>query len=68
MLFGGANSLVYTNFIQAVIMLIVSTHFDNFRIGYFEGGVNGLCRILLNTLDPALTQAYNPSSPLLDLV
>ena len=63
MLFGGANSLVYTNFIQAVIMLIVSIILITSGFGYFEGGVVDYVNTL-NTIDPALTKAYNPASPL----
>ncbi|HQU97234.1 MAG TPA: sodium:solute symporter, partial [Saprospiraceae bacterium] len=59
MLFGGANSLVYTNFIQAVIMLIVSIILITSGFGYFEGGVIDYVNTL-NTIDPALTKAYNP--------
>ncbi len=63
MMFGGANSLVYTNFVQAVLMLIVAVILIGSGFGYFEGGVSDYYD-RLNTIDPLLTKAFNPSSPL----
>ncbi|HQN55747.1 MAG TPA: sodium:solute symporter [Saprospiraceae bacterium] len=63
MMFGGANALVYTNFVQAVLMLIVAVILIGSGYGYFEGGV-GDYYDRLNTIDPMLTKAFNPTSPL----
>lgn len=63
MLFGGANSLVYTNFVQAVLMLIVSVILITSGFGYFEGNISDFVTALKH-IDPALVQTYNPASPL----
>lgn len=62
MMFGGANSMVYTNMIQAllkvvvaVIILISGWHFFTSNGGFFAQ---------LNAIDPQLTKPFNPSSPL----
>jgi len=61
MMFGGANSMVYTNTVQAVIMLVVA--FILLGSGYqnFSNGVNGFINTLTN-IDPKLTQLTNQSS------
>ena len=41
MMFGGANSMVYTNTIQALIMLIVALMMIFSGVNLFEGGRSG---------------------------
>ena len=41
MMFGGANSMVYTNTIQAIIMFIVAIILISSGAEYFEGGITG---------------------------
>jgi len=63
MMFGGANSMVYTNTIQALIMLVVAfvligsgyEHFSNGIAGFFEK---------LAAIDPQLSKTTYPGSPL----
>lgn len=63
MTFGGANSMVYTNTIQAVIMLVVAAILLGSGIEHFQGGFGGfLAR--LRAIDPHLATLYNPESPL----
>jgi sodium/pantothenate symporter len=63
MMFGGANSMVYTNAAQAIIMLIVAIILLSSGFNYFSGSSAGLFSAL-NTIDPQLTSIFNPSSPL----
>lgn len=63
MMFGGANSLVYTNTIQAVLMLIVALVMLGSGWGYFSNGLSGFWSQLA-AIDPALTQPVNPQSAL----
>lgn len=63
MMFGGANAMVYTNVIQAMVMLVVAVILLGSGYAHFSGGVSGfLAR--LNAVDPMLTQPFNPNSPL----
>lgn len=63
MMFGGANSMVYTNAIQAGVMIIVAVilllsgykHFGNGLTGFFE---------TLKSIDPVLVKSTNEGSPL----
>ncbi len=61
MMFGGANSMVYTNSVQAIIMLVVA--FILLGSGYenFSNGVNGFIE-KLSGIDPKLVQPTNDSS------
>jgi sodium/pantothenate symporter len=61
MMFGGANSMVYTNTVQGVIMLVVA--FILLGSGYqnFSNGINGFIHTLQN-IDPKLTHLTNQSS------
>ena len=61
MMFGGANSMVYTNTVQASLMIVVA--FILLGSGYenFSGGVHGLLE-KLRAIDPALTGATNAKS------
>ena len=63
MMFGGANSLVYTNMIQALLKVVVAVVllfsgyqlFTNADAGFFQQ---------LQQIDPKLTAAFNTDSPL----
>lgn len=61
MMFGGANSMVYTNTVQAALMIVVA--FILLGSGYenFSSGVHGLLE-KLRAIDPALTGATNAKS------
>jgi sodium/pantothenate symporter len=61
MMFGGANSMVYTNTVQAVLMLIVAFVLLGSGHDHFAGGVSGFLA-KLRAVDPALVGATNPSS------
>lgn len=63
MMFGGANSLVYTNTIQAFIMLIVAfiLLFSGYK--FFDGGIAAFFSKLA-AIDPLLIKSTNPQSPL----
>lgn len=63
MMFGGANSMVYTNMIQAGVMVVVAVILLTSGYEYFSAGVDGFLRKLEN-IDPLLVQATNPKSPL----
>ncbi|MFN7117248.1 MAG: sodium/pantothenate symporter [Saprospiraceae bacterium] len=63
MMFGGANSMVYTNTIQAGIMIIVAIILLSSGYEHFSEGAKGFWNKLA-TIDPLLTQPTNPSSPL----
>jgi sodium/pantothenate symporter len=63
MMFGGANSMVYTNTVQSVIMIVVAvillgSGFEHFTRGW-SGFVDGL-----RSIDPNLASLYNTESPL----
>jgi sodium/pantothenate symporter len=61
MMFGGANSMVYTNTMQAVLMLIVAFILLGSGYEHFHDGVHGFLQ-KLNHIDPLLTQTTNPKS------
>lgn len=61
MMFGGANSMVYTNTIQAVIMVVVAVILIASGYPYFQDGLSGLFE-KLNAINPVLTQWKNPDS------
>ncbi|MCZ4409635.1 sodium:solute symporter [Cryomorphaceae bacterium 1068] len=61
MMFGGANSLVYTNTIQALLMLIVAVILILSGHEYFAEGWSGFMSTL-ETIDPRLTEYTNPDS------
>jgi len=62
-MFGGANSMVYTNTIQAILMIIVAIILLTSGFGHFNEGINAFWS-KLDALDPNLSLAFNPSSPL----
>ena len=61
MMFGGANSMVYTNTIQAVLMLIVAIILLTSGYEHFSNGVHGFLDKLA-AVDPQLTAIPNPGS------
>ncbi|MFZ2899446.1 MAG: sodium:solute symporter [Saprospiraceae bacterium] len=63
MMFGGANSMVYTNAVQAVLMIVVAFILLGSGYEHFSEGVKGFLDRLA-AVDPALTRAINPASPL----
>lgn len=63
MMFGGANSMVYTNMIQAVLMLIVAFLLLGSGYEHFSQGVHGFLA-KLQAVDPALVTSTNPQSVL----
>lgn len=63
MMFGGANSMVYTNAIQAGIMIVVAVILLSSGLEYFKDGISGFFA-KLESIDPRLVQSTNESSPL----
>jgi sodium/pantothenate symporter len=63
MMFGGANSMVYTNTIQAVIMIVVAVILLGSGYEHLADGFSGLVA-RLRAVDPDLATLYNPNSPL----
>ncbi|PID80725.1 sodium:solute symporter [bacterium DOLZORAL124_64_63] len=61
MMFGGANSMVYTNTVQAVLMLIVAFVLLGSGYGHFSAGVHGFLD-KLRAIDPVLARPLNPES------
>ena len=61
MMFGGANSMVYTNTIQASLKLLVAVVLLTSGYEHFSQGVHGFIARLA-AIDPALTHATNPGS------
>lgn len=61
MMFGGANSMVYTNTIQAILMLIVAVILLTSGYEHFSQGVHGFLDKLA-AIDPLLIEWVNPSS------
>ncbi len=63
MMFGGANSMVYTNTIQALIMLVVAVILLGSGLEHFADGFGGFVA-KLRAIDPDLATLYNRQSPL----
>lgn len=61
MMFGGANSMVYTNAMQALLMLIVAILLLGSGYHYFADGFDGFFT-KLKAIDPVLIQTTNPQS------
>ncbi|MEQ8704741.1 MAG: sodium:solute symporter [Phaeodactylibacter sp.] len=61
MMFGGANSMVYTNTIQAVLMTIVAVVLLSSGYEHFSEGVKGFLDKLA-AVDPLLAAPVNPES------
>lgn len=63
MMFGGANSMVYTNTIQAVIMIVVAVLLLGSGYEHLKEGIGSFFG-KLSAIDPALIKTTNPGSPL----
>lgn len=63
MMFGGANSMVYTNTIQAVLMLVVAVLLIGSGYEHFSDGLRGFVHKIAQ-IDPKLSKVPFPSSPL----
>jgi sodium/pantothenate symporter len=63
MMFGGANSMVYTNAVQALIMVVVALIMIGSGIRFFNDGLGSFFE-QLKAIDPNLVQPTNPASPL----
>ncbi|OJJ18724.1 sodium:solute symporter [marine bacterium AO1-C] len=63
MMFGGANSMVYTNLIQACIMIVVAIVLLGSGYEHFSNGIKGFLDKLA-AIDPALASTTNTKSPL----
>ena len=61
MMFGGANSMVYTNTVQAIIMIVVAFILLGSGYEHFSSGINGFLA-KLHAIDPKLTGFTNNSS------
>ncbi|NOY49719.1 MAG: sodium:solute symporter [Chlorobi bacterium] len=61
MMFGGANSMVYTNTIQAIIMIVVTVILLGSGYEHFKGGIDAFISKLSN-IDPNLGKLTNPQS------
>lgn len=62
-MFGGANSMVYTNTIQAVLMIIVAIILLTSGYGHFSEGIEAFWA-KLDALDPKMSASFNENSPL----
>ncbi len=63
MMFGGANSMVYTNTVQALIMIVVAVILLASGYEHFAEGVGGFVG-KLRAIDPNIAGLYNTASPL----
>ncbi len=63
MMFGGANSMVYTNAIQATLMIVVAIILLTSGYEHFADGIDGFLD-KLNAIDPSLVGITNEESPL----
>lgn len=61
MMFGGANSMVYTNTVQAVIMIVVAFILLGSGYEHFSNGIHGFLD-KLSAIDPKLIQPTNEAS------
>ena len=62
MMFGGANSMVYTNMIQAILKVVVAVIILVSGYHFFTSGDGFFAK--LNAIDPQLTNPFNSASPL----
>lgn len=62
-MFGGANSMVYTNAIQAILMGIVAIILLTSGYDHFSQGVSGFWT-KIERINPEMTSIFNESSPL----
>lgn len=63
MMFGGANSMVYTNTIQAIIMIAVAVILIGSGYRFFQNGITGIFDGL-KAIDEHLVKTSNTESPL----
>lgn len=63
MMFGGANSMVYTNTVQALLKLSVAVILLTSGFEHFSNGIHGLIDKLV-AIDPNLGKPFNDASPL----
>lgn len=63
MMFGGANSMVYTNMVQAMLMIVVAFLLLGSGREHFQEGIDGFLG-RLSAIDPVLIAPFNPQSPL----
>lgn len=63
MMFGGANSMVYTNAIQAVVMVVVAVVLLSSGYPYLKDGIPAFFGKLA-AINPDLVKTTNPGSPL----
>lgn len=61
MMFGGANSMVYTNAIQATLMLVVAVILLFSGMEYFQNGIGGFVK-KLESIGPHYASLTNPDS------
>lgn len=61
MMFGGANSMIYTNMVQALLMVVVAVLLLGSGLEHFKEGVSGFLA-KLQAIDPMLAQPLNPES------
>lgn len=62
-MFGGANSMIKNNAVQAVMIAIVAVILLFSGYQYFDDGLAGFWT-KINAIDPLLRKNYNPESPL----
>lgn len=62
-MFGGANSMVYTNTIQAILMIIVAIILLTSGYEHFSGGIDAFWA-KIGAIDSKLPESFNESSPL----
>ncbi|MBK8347839.1 MAG: sodium:solute symporter [Saprospiraceae bacterium] len=62
-MFGGANSMIYTNAIQAILMVIVAVILLTSGFEHFNGGWDAFWA-KLDTIDPNMSLSFNEKSPL----
>lgn len=62
-MFGGANSMVYTNTIQAILMIVVAVILLGSGSNYLIDGIDAFWDKIA-ALDPKLVMSFNDSSPL----
>ncbi|NJL14500.1 MAG: sodium:solute symporter [Microscillaceae bacterium] len=63
MMFGGANAMVYTNMVQAILMIVVAVILLGSGYEHFRGGIVGFWE-KLRAIDPQLVKWQNAQSPL----